>query len=284
MSKSPYALSFDEFSKLRPWRFNRVPDVPSLNRLVAEELVSMLRGAAAQKKTLMVICPVGPLDYSSWVERLNQEQIDGSLLITVNMDEYLGEEGGLLEESHPLSFRRFMRDQLFSRLRGKARVPDENIYFPSPDAPERTTRLIESHGGADVCYGGLGLTGHFAFNDPPGPSEACNDEEVRNSRTRVVTICPESQAQMCMGGTAGNWEIIPKQAITLGMHELLLSKKIHLTFMRSWHAGVLRRALFGEVSGRCPGSFIQQHPHVKVTMTELAATVPPLHVAQEIRP
>jgi glucosamine-6-phosphate deaminase len=114
--------------------------------------------------------------------------------------------------------------------------------------------------------------------------EACDDEQVRNSRTRVVTICPESQAQMCMGGTAGNWEIIPERAATLGMYELMLSKKIHLTFMRSWHAGVLRRALFGEVSGRCPGSFIQQHPRVEVTITELAAAVPPIHVAQAIGP
>jgi glucosamine-6-phosphate deaminase len=282
MSRNPYTLEFDEFSKLKPWRFSRVPDPGSLNRLVVEELVSKLKGAAAQKKKLMVICPVGPLDYSFWVKRLNQEQIDGSFLVTVNMDEYLNKEGGLLEELHPLSFRKFMRDSLFNRLRGKARIPDENIYFPSPDAPERTTELIQSHGGADVCYGGFGLTGHFAFNDPPAPSEPCDDDEVRNSRTRVVTICPESQAQMCMGGTAGNWEIIPKRAVTLGMYELMLSKKIHLTFMRSWHAGVLRRALFGEVSGRCPGSFIQEHPDVEVTMTELAATVPPIYVAQGI--
>ena len=110
MSKNPYSLSFDEFSKLKAWRFKKVPDPASLNHLVVEELVSMLKGAAAQKKSLMAICPVGPLDYSFWVERLNQEQIDGSFLITVNMDEYLDKEGNLLEESHPLSFCRFMRE------------------------------------------------------------------------------------------------------------------------------------------------------------------------------
>ena len=64
------------------------------------------------------------------------------------------------------------------------------------------------------------------------------------------------------------------------MHELLLSKRIHLTFMRSWHAGVLRRALFGRVTGLCPGSFVQEHPNVDVTITRLAARVPLCNVAQ----
>jgi glucosamine-6-phosphate deaminase len=142
--------------------------------------------------------------------------------------------------------------------------------------------LIEAHRGADLCFGGLGLTGHFAFNDPPEPGTPFTDEEVRNSRTRVVTIGRESQAQMCIGGTAGNWEIIPHKAVTVGMYELLVSKRIHLTFMRSWHAGVLRRALFGPVTGRCPGSFVQQHPNVTVTVSEIAAQLPLIHVGQRV--
>lgn len=269
---NPYAIEFEDFGKLRPWTFTRVPDLAALNRLVADEVTSALQCAEDEGRTLMVICPVGPLDYRYWAERMNAARTDGTRLITVNMDEYI-EDGALIPESHPLSFRRFMREGLFSRLEGRARVPEENIHFPSPDAPGRTTALVESHGGADLCYGGMGLTGHFAFNDPPSP---------RDSRTRVVRICPESQAQMCMGGAGGNWEIIPPTAITIGMHELLMSKRMHLTFMRSWHAGVLRRALFGPVTGLCPGSFVQEHPNVTVTLTELAAKLPLIHVAQRI--
>jgi glucosamine-6-phosphate deaminase len=198
------------------------------------------------------------------------------------MDEYLDANGGPIPESHPLSFRRFMNEGLFDRLTGRARVPAANIHFPSPADPAAITRLIEQRGGADLCYGGMGLTGHFAFNDPPEQGEAVVDDEVRNSRTRVLRISRESMAQMCMGGTGGNWDIIPPAAITIGMYELLLSKKIHLTFMRSWHAGVLRRALFGPVTGKCPGSFVQQHPNVTVTVTELAAAMPLIHVAQRV--
>jgi len=278
----PYAIPFDDFPKLKPWQFTKVPDVAALNRLVAEEVTAALERATGLGRKLMVICPVGPLDYAWWAEAMNRAQTSGADLITVNMDEYLAEDGTPIEEFHPLSFRRFMCENFFNRLEGKARVPDENIHFPRPGAFDETTRLVERHGGADLCYGGMGLTGHFAFNDPPPPDEPCDDHAVRSSRTRAVRICPESQAQMCMGGTGGNWEIIPKSAVTIGMYELLLSKQIHLTFMRSWHAGVLRRALFGPVTGRCPGSFVQQHPSVRVTLTELAAALPLIHVAQRI--
>ncbi len=277
-----YAIPFEDFSRLRPWKFVRVADVDALNRMIADEVTAALKTASRLGRRLMVICPVGPLDFSYWADRMNREATDGTALITVNMDEYIGADGRLIPESHPLSFRRFMNDGLFGRLEGKARVPPENIHFPSPDAPDETTQLIEEHGGADLCYGGLGLTGHFAFNDPPPDGEPCDDRLVRGSRARALEIGPESMAQMCMGGTAGNWEIIPRRAVTLGMYELMMSKCVHLTFMRSWHAGVLRRALFGPVTGRCPGSFLQTHPNLKVTLTELAANLPLIHVAQRI--
>ena len=279
---NPYSLEFDQFSALKPWPFTRVPDVHALNIRIAEEIAASLKKAIQKDHTLLIICPVGPLDYSYWAEILNHEQIDGTYLKTICMDEYLDEKDRWIERAHPLSFRRFMKENFFDKLRGKAQVPRENIYFPDPRRPESSTALIEEHGGADICYGGMGLTGHFAFNDPPEPGQSIKEDEFRNSRTRVVTICRESQAQMCMGGTGGNWEIIPTRAVTLGLYEILMSKKIHLTFMRSWHAGVLRRALFGPVTNSCPGSLVQTCPNVEVTLTDLAAKLPLTHVAQRI--
>jgi glucosamine-6-phosphate deaminase len=278
----PYSIPFESFAKLRPWTFTRVADVAALSRVTALDLIGALRRAVADGRQLMVICPVGPIDYTHWADALNREQLDGSQLVTVNMDEYTDAAGRLIGVDHPLSFRRFMNENLFDRLQGRAAIPESNRIFPSPDDPEATTRLIERHGGADLCFGGMGLTGHFAFNDPPEPGAPDAGGEVRNSRTRVLTISRESQAQMCMGGTGGNWDILPRRAVTLGMYELLLSKRIHLTFMRSWHAGVLRRALFGPVSGQCPGSFVQEHPDVTVTLTDLAAALPLLHIAQRV--
>ncbi len=275
-----YDLTVDQFTKAKPWQFNVATNVDALNRLIAQEAAMAIAEAGQAGHKILIITPVGPLDYTYWAQACNAGGISCEPLITLNMDDYLDGHGNCIDAGHPLSFRCFIDQTFIQKLDPALRPDPKNVRFPDPHEPQATTALIESFGGADLCYGGMGITGHFAFNDPPEPDQPCVDEVVRSSRTRCVNIMRESQAQMCMGGTHGNWEIIPRRAVTLGMYELLMSKKIHLTFMRSWHAGVLRRALFGPVSGRCPGSFIQEHPNVEVTLTEVAAAVPIMNVAQ----
>ena len=155
------------------------------------------------------------------------------------MDEYLDDDGRLIPMSHPLSFRKFMDASFYSRLPESLRPPENFRIFPDPADPEAITRLIDEIGGADICWAGFGVTGHMAFNDPPGMAGEPEDlERFRNCRTRTVTIPPMSTAQMIIGGTNGNAEILPKRAVTVGMHELLASRVLHLTFMRRWHAGL----------------------------------------------
>ena len=274
-------LRFEDFSRHRPWPFNRVPNKEALNRRIAREAVDLIKTAGQEGRQILIITPVGPLDYSCWADLCNREEVSCEPLITLNMDEYLKDgTDELVDVDHPLSFRGYMYRALVDNLKPALRPDPNNIRFPDPCRPHMATELVESFGGADFCASGFGITGHFAFNDPPEADEPCDNDVVRNSRTRSLRVMRESQVQMCMGGTDGNVDIIPRRAITLGMHELLMSKKIHLTFMRNWHAGILRRALFGPVTGRCPGSFIQEHSNVEVTLTELAARVPMQHILQ----
>lgn len=273
-------LEFGDFARRRPFRFHLVENCAELNRRIAREAVDLIKAANASHRPILIIVPVGPLDYTYWAQLLNAENVSCAGLTTMGMDEYLDAAGNALPHSHPLSFHGFVQRTLIEPLKPALRPDPANVRFPDPRAPAAATGLIESFGGADICYGGMGITGHFAFNDPPEPGEPLSDERVRTSRTRCLTISRESSTQMAMGGVNGNWDVLPRRAVTLGMHELLLSKRIHLTFMRSWHAGVLRRALFGPVTGRCPGSFLQQHPRLDVTVTRLAAQRPVCHVAQ----
>lgn len=273
-------LEFEDFARRRRFRFDLVANCDELNRKIAREAVDLIKAANEKKRTILMIVPVGPLDFSYWARLINQENVSCSGLTTMGMDEYLDASDRAISRAHSLSFHGYVQRTLVDPLKPKLRPDPANVRFPDPREPEVATALIESFGGADVCYGGMGITGHFAFNDPPEPGEPVVDDEVRNSRTRRLTISRESTAQMALGGVNGNLDILPRRAVTLGMYELLLSKRIHLTFMRSWHAGVLRRALFGPVTGRCPGSFIQEHNHVEVTVTRLAAKVPLCNVAQ----
>lgn len=59
------------------------------------------------------ILPVGPRgQYRKFAEICNMESISCRNLITINMDEYLDKDNNLIPESRPLSFRRFMKENL----------------------------------------------------------------------------------------------------------------------------------------------------------------------------
>jgi len=275
-----YNMTKEELLNNGRIKFTVVPDKESLDRRIAREVADHIKAKNEQKERSYLILPVGPLGYSHLADICNSERISLADLSMFMMDEYLDEKDRIVPQDHPLSFYRFMKEGFADLLDPALGFNPGRIHFPAPDNLEQMTRRIEEIDGVDICYGGLGITGHFAFNDPPEPGEQMTLDELRSTRARKLTISRESTTQMAMGGTNGNLEILPRRAVTLGMHELLMSKKIHLTFMRSWHAGVLRRALFGPVSVDCPGSLIQQHPDVEVTLTELAARPPQLNVAQ----
>ena len=258
-----------------------VEDSDALNRLVAAEFADLLLEKTARGETMTMIAPVGPLDYRFFAEEVRRRRLTCRNLRVVNMDEYLADDGTYVPYDHPLSFHRFMEETFYGRLSAEERPLPENVLFPDPRDPGATTRLFQEIGGADICWAGFGLTGHVAFNDPPAMLGEPGDlESFRNCRTRSLTVSAVSLAQMVMGGSNGNWEIVPAQAVTLGMYELLMSRRLHLTFMRSWHAGLWRRALFGPVTSAFPGSLVQGHPDLRITMTELAARPPVINTAQ----
>jgi len=278
----PYRVSKADLLAHDEMDFTLVSDKEALDRRVAREIADIIATNNEADEETTLILPVGPLDYEYLATVCNRERISLANVTVYMMDEYLDEDGEIISEDHPLSFHAFVRHNLVGNLADDLELTMDDVVFPDPAKPEAVTEQIVAVDGVDVCYGGFGITGHFAFNDPPEPDEEMTPEEMADTRARTLTITRESMTQMAMGGTLGTWQIIPEQAVTLGMYEMLLSDKIHLTFMRDWHAGTLRRALLGPVTEQCPGSLIQDHPDFEVTVTELAAQQPLPDVTQAI--
>jgi len=80
------------------------------------------------------------------------------------MDEYLDDSDNLIEEDSPLSFRGFMRKNLFDLLDDNLKVKPENIFFPDPDNTLQIGKVISEMGGVDICFVGIGINGYIAFN------------------------------------------------------------------------------------------------------------------------
>ncbi|MCX7013838.1 MAG: hypothetical protein NTW86_15015 [Candidatus Sumerlaeota bacterium] len=277
-----YAMTRQDLLAQKRYPIAIVPNSDALSRRCARVLADLILQNDRAGKPSTVILPVGPLDFRPFADLCNQEKVPLANLFIYMMDEYLDERDRPIPESHPLSFARFVRENLVNRLDSSLGFASKNLHSPLPDKLKAISETLLGMGGADLCFAGMGLTGHLAFNDPPEPGETDDPLNwLRQCRARKLTISRESVAQMVMGGAHGNWAIVPKRACTLGLKELLATKHIHLTFMRVWHSGVLRRAMFGPISADCPGSLVQEHPSVEATIAEIAAAPPLLNVAQD---
>lgn len=278
-----YAIKSEDFQKLSKSKFKIVRTLEDLYVEFANDLANLIEINNKEGRQMSVILPVGPFDYRIVARFFNEKRINCKNLTIFMMDEYCTEEGDIIPYEHPLGFRRFMDENFFSLLMENLAIPRENIIFPDPKKPEYVTDNIERLGGVDVCYAGFGINGHIAFNEPlERGGEGMDEKSVINSITRIVNLSRETRASIAIGSTCGNWDLIPPKAVTIGIKDILLSKQIRLYFMRAWHHGVMRRALFGPIDPSFPASYVQTHPNVTVTMTSYVAEPPLINVTQAI--
>jgi glucosamine-6-phosphate deaminase len=72
----------------------------------------------------------------------------------------------------------------------------------------------------------------------------------------------------------GNIDRIPELAITVGMKEILESRKVRLYLNRTWQSAIVRKILYGPITAAVPGSLLQDHPDVRFVLTAYVADLP----------
>jgi galactosamine-6-phosphate isomerase len=117
--------------------------------------------------------------------------------------------------------------------------------------PEREWRLmaqwLAKHGPIDVCVLGLGVNGHIAMNEPAS-------EFVPHPH--VARLTKSSQKHPLLRGLAKK----PEFGLTLGLGDILCSRKILLLVSGQHKRAALRRTLKPCISPRFPASFLWLHP------------------------
>jgi len=243
----------------------------------ADDLMNEYQAAKnAGRQKVVLIIPLGPVgQYDSWAERCNSEGVGLNDLVLINMDEYLTEDGqSFIPLTDPLSFRKHMQEHFFSKLAPELAPPPEQLMFPDPKDPGAVPRAMAHYGGCDVCFGGIGITGHVAFNDPPEPGETISLEAFKELPTRVVRLSRETRLINSITTSRGNIDRIPEFAVTVGMKEILESRKVRIYMNRTWQSAIVRKILHGPVTPSVPASLLQGHPDVRFTIAEYVAEIP----------
>ena len=192
--------------------------------------------------------------YNYLVEDYNKWILDFSGCSSINLDEYVG-----LSPDHVQSYRRYMDDRFFN----KVNINKENTYVPitTGDIDSellKIRKLIEEKGGTDIQLLGVGSNGHIAFNEP---------NEYLNASANVVDLNEET-----IKANSRFFESIddvPKQAVSLGIGDILKSKKIVLIAFGKDKKYAIEELLTNDyITTKVPCTLLKAHRDVTVIIDE----------------
>ena len=129
-------------------------------------------------------------------------------------------------------------------------------YFPFNPAAEdlkeeclRIQALIKEQGPIDLCVLGLGKNGHLGFNEPA-------DELQPHCHLADLTIESQQHSMIMDASTK------PTRGITLGIQDILSSRRILLMVSGSGKEEAKKQLLSGEITCECPASLLWKHNNI----------------------
>jgi glucosamine-6-phosphate deaminase len=155
-----------------------------------------------------------------------------------------------------------MQELFFDHINQKLNIPSNQLFFPNHNNITELKYRIENVGGIDTCYGGIGIHGHVAFNEP--------EPNVKNTDPRLVYLNEYTiTINAIRANIGGNLANFPRKALTLGMNKILGAKRIRLYCRNGspydWANTILRVALFGTPGDDYPVTHVRNHSDYVIT-------------------
>lgn len=243
--------------------FYRFPSPQSIADHVVNEWLALIQKNPRAVLGLATGSTMKPV-YEQFVKQVKNRHIDLSQLSTFNLDEYIG-----LGAEHPQSYHYYMQHYLFGQLDfdvTKTHLPD-GLCANLQQQCEQYTGLIQALGGIDWQLLGVGSNGHIGFNEPGTPFD---------STTHVVDLSEQTRVDNSRFFTDKSQ--MPTQAITLGLNEIMASKRILLLATGESKAQVVADLYHSPVTEDMPASILKTHPNVQILVDQAAARLLPAHV------
>jgi len=190
-----------------------------------------------------------PDDRCQRADALVVEETDWSKVVFFHLDEYVG-----LPESHPASFRRYLRERIVNRVHPRAFHFIDGEAGDVHDECRRVGQLITQQ-TIDVAFVGIGENGHLAFNDPPADFDT--DEPYI-----VVNLDDACRQQQVGEGWFKSIDEVPAQAISMSIRQILRSREILCIVPDQRKAEAVKASVELNINPMHPASILQTHERV----------------------
>jgi galactosamine-6-phosphate isomerase len=230
-----------------PLKLERARDYDDMSRLAAQAVLRDVR----KKPGLLVGIATGDSPTGTYERLARARKTRPSLFARTRLlvlDEWIG-----LAKGHPVACATYVRE----RIMGPLGIPESRRQGFRSNAPRREAECrrvgawLERNGPVDLCILGLGRNGHLLMNEPAAAFEPSVHVAVLAASTRRHPTL-----------RAHGFE--PRHGYTLGLGDVLRSRRILLLVSGRHKRAALRAALAGRVTPKCPASFLWLHPDVTV--------------------
>lgn len=218
----------------------------ALGIAAAKVIAEKTNAAIRRRGYARIVLSTGASQFDT-MEALVNEKVDWSRVTAFHLDEYVG-----LPESHPASFRRYIKERFVSKVHGlKEAVFVNGEGDVEKNIAELTMRLREDT--IDVGVIGIGENSHIAFNDPPA------DFENKDAYT-VVLLDETCKLQQVGEGWFASADEVPSKAISMTPYQIMQCGTIVSAVPFKVKAEAIRRVLQSDhVDSMTPASLLKTH-------------------------
>lgn len=237
------------------------PDPTALGRAAGNECADLIIAALKAQGEARVVVATGASQFATLDALVARRDVDWSRVDCFHLDEYVG-----LADSHPASFRRYLRERFAARVPGLRTF--HGVGGDAGDPQRECARLgaLIRTKPIDVLLLGIGENGHLAFNDPPA-------DVTTTAPYLVVDLDERCRRQQVGEGWFPDLAAVPRQAISMSVNHILTARTVIGSVPDARKAAAVKASLEDAISPQVPGSYLRRHPHCRLHVDTAAAAL-----------
>jgi glucosamine-6-phosphate deaminase len=237
-----------------------------LGKSAGELAAKLIRDAISQNGQSNIILATGSSQFETLSQLINENNIEWDKVTMFHLDEYIG-----LPVSHKASFRKYLKERFLDKVPNLKAVHLINGEADPHEESKRLSELIRKS-PIDVALVGVGENGHLAFNDPPADFETEKPYIIAD----LDKLCRQQQVNE-------DWfdsiQEVPKQAISMSVKHIMLSKHIICSIPDARKAKAVKDSLEQPVSNLFPASILQLHPNCTYFLDKFSSALLKANIA-----
>jgi glucosamine-6-phosphate deaminase len=233
-------------------------DPSELGKEAAVYSAEILNRCIAEKGNARLLLSTGASQFDT-LKALLEMGIDWSRVEMFHLDEYID-----LPDTHPASFRRYLRERFVSKINLK----QVNFVNGEGNINKNIEELSKELGKEPIDLGliGIGENAHIAFNDPP----ADFDMEKAYIIVNLNDSCKNQQVREGWFPDAGS---VPKQAISMSVSQILKCRAIVSCVPYKVKAKAIKLTLENDVTNLIPATALKKHNNFMIFLDAGSASL-----------